>query len=134
MLASEAGRSRVVVEGVAPEIDGGEYPIKRVVGDRLVVEADAFTDGHDAISVALQYRRGTDGDWSEAPMQPLGNDRWRGAFGLTDVGRWQYSVLAWVDRFRSWSRDLAKRVEAGQDVAIDLLIGVEDEGPGDFGR
>lgn len=124
MLASEAGRSRVVVEGVAPEIDAGEYPIKRVAGDRLVVEADAFTDGHDAISVALQYRRGTDGDWSEAPMQSLGNDRWRGAFGLTDVGRWQYSVLAWVDRFRSWSRDLAKRVEAGQDVAVDLLIGV----------
>jgi starch synthase (maltosyl-transferring) len=120
---AEEGRGRVVVEGVAPEIDGGMYPIKRVAGDTVVVEADAFTDGHDAISVVLLYRREGDGAWAETPMEFLNNDRWRGSFVVAELGRYRYSVMAWVDHFKSWSRDLAKRVEADQDVTVDLLIG-----------
>ncbi|MGH9820227.1 MAG: maltotransferase domain-containing protein, partial [Pyrinomonadaceae bacterium] len=50
-------RTRVVIEGVKPEIDCGRFAIKRVVGDRVSVEADVFTDGHDAFSVVLRYRR-----------------------------------------------------------------------------
>jgi starch synthase (maltosyl-transferring) len=114
-----------VIEGVAPEIDGGRFPIKRRVGERVVVEADVFTDGHDAISCVLLYRRDADSDWTEVAMAPLVNDRWRGAFTVTQLGRCRYTLHAWVDRFRTWSRDLAKRVEAGQDVTVDLLIGAE---------
>jgi len=120
---AEAGRSRVAIEGVAPEIDAGAFPIKRVVGDTVVVEVDAFADGHDAISGVLLYRKEGDPQWSEAPLEPLVNDRWRGAFTVDEVGRYCYTVLAWVDHFKTWSRDLAKRVDAGQDVAVDLLIG-----------
>jgi len=120
---AEAGRSRVAIEGVAREIDAGAFPIKRVVGDTVVVEVDAFADGHDAISGVLLYRKEGDPQWSEAPLEPLVNDRWRGAFTVDEVGRYCYTVLAWVDHFKTWSRDLAKRVDAGQDVAVDLLIG-----------
>jgi len=120
---AEAGRSRVAIEGVAPEIDAGAFPIKRVVGDTVVVEVDAFADGHDAISGVLLYRKEGDPQWSEVPLEPLVNDRWRGAFTVDEVGRYCYTVLAWVDHFKTWSRDLAKRVDAGQDVAVDLLIG-----------
>ena len=123
MSIAEAGRSRVAIEGVAPEIDAGAFPIKRVVGDTVVVEVDAFADGHDAISGVLLYRKEGDPQWSEAPLEPLVNDRWRGAFTVDEVGRYCYTVLAWVDHFKTWSRDLAKRVDAGQDVAVDLLIG-----------
>ena len=117
-----------MISGVAPEIDGGRFPIKRTVGEQVVVEADVFVDGHDALSCVLLYRE-AGGDWIEAPMIPLVNDRWRGAFVVTKVGRYEYTVQAWIDRFASWSRDLAKRLEARQDVRIDLLIGaalVED--------
>jgi starch synthase (maltosyl-transferring) len=119
------GRNRVVVEGVTPEIDSGKYPIKRIVGDKVVIEADVFADGHDALSCALLYRKETGAEWSEVPMEPLVNDRWRGAFTVQEIGRYRYTVCAWVDHFKSWSRDLAKRVQAGQDVSVDLLIGAE---------
>jgi starch synthase (maltosyl-transferring) len=122
-LRVEAGRSRVIIEGVAPEIDCGHFPIKRRVDEQVVVEADVFTDGHDALSCVLLYRKEFDLTWTETPMVPLVNDRWRGAFAVSELGRYRYTLQAWVDHFKSWSRDLAKRVEAGQDVTVDLLIG-----------
>ena len=124
MLPGE-GRNRVIIEGVAPEIDGGRFPIKRIIGDQVVVEADIATDGHDVISCALLYRREVDAEWTEAPMEPLGNDRWRGIFTVREIGRCRYTVRAWVDHFKTWARDLGKRVQAGQDVTVDLLIGAE---------
>ena len=113
-----------------PEIDGGRFPIKRVVGEQVVVEADVFTDGHDALACVLLYRF-EDGEWTEVPMTPLANDRWRGSFTVTKIGRYEYTLQAWIDRFASWARDLAKRIEANQDVRVDLLIGaalVDDAG------
>ncbi|HXH10747.1 MAG TPA: alpha-1,4-glucan--maltose-1-phosphate maltosyltransferase [Alphaproteobacteria bacterium] len=124
-MKHDAGRKRVVIEGVRPAIDGGRFPIKRVRGERVVVEADAFTDGHDLLSCVVLYRRDGDAQWLTVPMQPLVNDRWCGEFTVWEVGLYRYTVKAWVDRFGSWRRDLRKKVEAGQDVAIDLLIGAE---------
>ena len=49
-------------------------------------------------------------------MAALGNDVFAGEFRVTRLGRHVYTVRAWIDRFGSWSRDLAKRVDAGQDV------------------
>ena len=121
----EDGRSRVVIEGVYPEIDGGRFPIKRSVGEAVVVEADAFTDGHDAISLALLHRRDGEETWTEVPMTPLVNDRWRGEFQVTELGRACYTLVGWVDRYKTWTRDLRKRLDAGQDVEIDLLIGAQ---------
>ena len=76
----------------------------------MVVEADIFADGHDALSCALLYRKESDAEWTEVPMEPLVNDRWRGSFTVQELGRYRYTVCAWVDHFKSWSRDLAKRV------------------------
>jgi starch synthase (maltosyl-transferring) len=118
------GRKRVVIEGVRPEIDSGRFPIKRTVGEAVQVEADIFTDGHDALAAVLRYRRG-DEPWGEAPMEPLVNDRWRGAFPVTGLGRYRYTIRAWVDRFGTWQRDLAKKVEAGLDVSSELRMGAE---------
>lgn len=117
------GRARVVIEGVKPQIDCGAYPIKRVVGDVVTVEADVFADGHDVISCVLLHRKEGAAEWIETPMEFLVNDRWRGSFQVTEIGRHQYTVMAWINRFKSWQRDLGKRVEAGQDVAVQLLIG-----------
>jgi starch synthase (maltosyl-transferring) len=123
MMRGESGRQRVVIEGVEPQIDCGRFPIKRTVGETVVVEADAFTDGHDAITVLLLWRPESQAEWHEAAMEPLGNDRWRAEFTPTEQGRWLYTVTAWVDRFKTWRRDLQKRVDAVQDVAVDLLVG-----------
>jgi starch synthase (maltosyl-transferring) len=119
----EQARSRVVIEGVKPEIDCGRFPVKRTVGEKVVVECDAFTDGHDQIACVLLWRREGEEKWTELPLSPLVNDRWRGEFTVTELGRYQYALLAWVDHFASWRRDLRKRVEADQDVPSNLLVG-----------
>lgn len=117
------GRTRVVIEGVSPEVDGGRYPIKRTIGEYVHVEADMFSDGHDALSCVLRYRKQGATAWHDVPMEFLVNDRWQGKFLVTETGRYVYTLMGWVDHFKSWRRDLRKRVEARQDVSIDLLIG-----------
>ena len=118
-------RSRVIIEGVTPQVDDGRFPCKCVIGDDLVVEADAFIDGHEALSCALQHRRKGASRWQEVLMTPLVNDRWRASFPVTELGRYEYTVVAWHDPFKGWRRDLQKRIEAGQDIGIDLQIGAE---------
>src|ERR1700720_845045 len=117
------GRQRVVIDRVRPEIDGGRFAVKRIVGEKVAVEADVFTDGHDALGCLLLHRDERAAAGSEVAMEALGNDRFRADFTVTGVGRWRYTVTAWVHPFKTWRRDLRKRVEAGQDVALDLLAG-----------
>ncbi len=124
---SQDGRQRVVIEGITPQVDCGRFPIKRVAGDRVRVEADVFSDGHDELSVRLLWRAEGTTRASSEPMHPHvhGNDRWVGEFTVERPGRYLYTVEGWIDRFRSWVRDLRRRVEAQQDVAVDLLIGAD---------
>jgi starch synthase (maltosyl-transferring) len=124
-MSDEEGRKRVVIEAVTPEVDCGRFPIKRVRSEKIIVEADVFTDGHDLLSCVLSYRKGDAGSWTEVRMAPLGSDRWRGEFAVSDIGVYQYTVTAWVDRFMTWRRDLVKRIEAQQDVRLELLVGAE---------
>jgi starch synthase (maltosyl-transferring) len=58
-----------------------------------------------------------------SPMKPLGNNHWRDEFSVEMLGRYQYTVEGWIDRFQTWRGELLKRVAAGQDVYVDLLIG-----------
>jgi len=122
-VSSTDGRSRVVIDGVTPRVDAGEHPIKRIVGDTVTVEAVAYADGHDARACVLLHRREADAEWSEVPMKPLGNDGWRASFGVDEIGPCRYTVMAWVDRFATWSHDLKKRLGAERDLGVDLLIG-----------
>jgi starch synthase (maltosyl-transferring) len=117
------GRRRVAIENVRPAVDGGRWPVKRIVGETVVVTADVFADGHDIVMAVLLDRPSGTSAWRETSMTPLGNDAWQATFQLAAVGRHEFSVLGWVDAFESWDRDLKKRIEAGQDVAIDLRIG-----------
>jgi starch synthase (maltosyl-transferring) len=119
------GRQRVVVENVRPRVDGGRFPIKRVVGEVLAVQADAFSDGHDEIRVVLRWSEPGGEGWHETEMDALGNDVWQASLALEQLGRYRYTVVGWVDRLGTWYHDLAKRLEAGQDVTVDLAIGRE---------
>lgn len=117
------GRERVAIEAISPQIDCGRYPVKRVVGDEMVVQADLFSDGHDEVVAVLLFRRQGETLWQETPMVHLDNDRWQGTFLLEEPGIYHYTVMGWVDHFRSWQKDLQKRYHAGQEVAVDIRIG-----------
>jgi len=119
------GRRRVVIENLRPEIDGGRFPIKRVIGEKVEVTADIFTDGHDAISARLLYRASKDQEWREAPMFFVEDDGWKGEFFVEEIGVYHYTVEGWVDHFGTWQRDLKKRFDIGQDLKVDLWTGAE---------
>jgi starch synthase (maltosyl-transferring) len=102
-----------VIENVEPLIDGGRYPVKRVVGEDLVVEADIFKDGHDVVAAVLKWRILGNRQWRETPMTFVDNDRWRGVCTLYDNAIHEYTVEAWTDTFRSWQREFTAKFEGG---------------------
>lgn len=124
---------RVAVEDVYPVLDGGRFPVKRVVGDVLEVWADVFADGHDKIAAVVQYRvqgqniaeqDGEEGDgWAETPMTFVENDRWSGRVSLTLNARWFYRIEAWRDLFATWRMDTRKKLDAGRDISLELVEG-----------
>ncbi|HEX4244605.1 MAG TPA: alpha-1,4-glucan--maltose-1-phosphate maltosyltransferase, partial [Acidimicrobiales bacterium] len=118
-------RVRPVIEAVRPQVDGGRYPAKAAVGDVVLVEADAFVDGHDQLACEVRHRHASQGRWAAVAMVPIGNDRWRGEFGVSDLGRHRFAVHAWIDRFGTWRHELKARLDAGQDHSADLLVGAD---------
>ena len=120
---AERPPARVVIERVTPEVDGGRFPIKRVTGERVRVQATLFTEGHDRLGAVLRHRRGGADTWCEVPMRALPNDCYEAAFRVGPVGVHEYTLEAWIDRFGSWRAGLAKKIEAGLDVSSELLEG-----------
>ena len=114
---------RVIVEGLYPEVDGGRFPIKRTVAEQVIVHADVYADGHDVVAAVLLFRRAGERRWQEVPMTPLGNDRYTAAFAVDSLGRYEYTVEGWVDRFSTWRADLSKKFGAGQEVTSELEEG-----------
>jgi starch synthase (maltosyl-transferring) len=114
---------RVLIEGVQPEIDGGRFPVKRTLGDRVEVEVDLVADGHYLLDGVLLHRYAGESAWQEVRLQPLVNDRYRADFTVDRLGRYLYTLQAWVDHFSTWLAALNKKVEAGQDVDLELRSG-----------
>src|SRR5438552_6970368 len=123
----------VVIENLQPLIDGGRYPIKRIVGEDLVVDADIFKDGHDVVAAVLKWRVLGKRAWRETPMSFVDNDRWRGVCTLYDEAIHEYTVEAWTDTFRSWQREFTTKFEAGlsalQSEALEGAALVEAAAP-----
>ena len=120
-----SGRIRVVIENLTPAVDGGRFALKRVIGEAVNLEADAFTDGHDAIRCIALHRPAGTSEWSSVAMVSAGNDRWRATFVPGVLGEHEYCVRAWVDALETWRRDLVKRERAGQELSVDLLRGAQ---------
>lgn len=114
---------RLVIENVTPAVDGGEFPVKRIVGEVVRVEADIFGDGHDPLVAALAWRAVDEEQWREARMTLLVNDRWSAEFPLERLGRHEFAVLAWRDPFAIFRSELEKKYAAGLDVTLELEEG-----------
>ena len=119
----ENGRRRVLIESGSPEVDGGRYPAKRVVGEPILASCDLVSDGHDAVGGALLYKGPGDAAFSRVPLVAKGNDRWAASFIPASVGRWELCFEAWIDGFATWSSGIAKKAAAGQDIKVELLVG-----------
>lgn len=117
--------SRVIVEGVEPEIDGGLFPIKRTIGEPITVLADIFADGHDVLKAVVKHRGVGEPSWREAPMALIGagTDRYAATFAPIRQGRYEYTVEAWIDRYASWHHEVTRKHEARQELHSELLEG-----------
>ena len=126
------GRERVIIEAVSPVLDAGAYAVKRVIGDEVSVHADLIADGHDVVGGELLVQRPHAPGESAAPIPPrayaleaLPNDRYSASFMVDAIGKWQFTIRAWIDHYASFRRGLLRKLDAAQDVQIDLLIGAE---------
>ncbi len=116
---------RVIIETVSPTVDDGRFPAKAIDGETIRVRADIFADGHDHLSALVLHRAPGEKTWSEIPMRPLTNDRWEAAVGIKGLGPHVFTLAAWADHFKTWRADLRKRLDAGQDITVDLQIGAD---------
>jgi len=116
-------RDRVVIEGVAPLIDGGRFAVKRTENELLTVEADIFSDGHEIIAAALLTAGAGEEDWRETPFSYLANDRWTASVAFGRPGPYRYTIIAWRDTFATWASDTKKKRDAGVDIALELREG-----------
>ncbi len=117
------GKERAIIENITPNIDGGRFPVKRVEGDTLTVQADILTDGHDKVNACLLYRKAGLKKWESNPMFSLGGERWQGSFTVDKTGLWEYTVQAWVDHPISWNYDTKRKIEGWQEVGVELQQG-----------
>ncbi|HEY3430758.1 MAG TPA: maltotransferase domain-containing protein, partial [Cyclobacteriaceae bacterium] len=117
------GRSRVIVENVQPQVDGGRYPAKRVVGERVHVTAEIFGDGHDHIRAEILFRKRGELSWQTVEMTAVGNDAWKASFVVTERLTYMFTVQAWIDHFETWYDGFKKKAAAKIDVKVELLEG-----------
>jgi starch synthase (maltosyl-transferring) len=124
MMTLPKTRSRIQIQRVWPMLDCRRWPAKRTLGDRVGVWADVFADGHDVLRAVVRHKAPGSRRWGESPLEPTGNDRWHGSFEVAELGRWQYAITAWIDRWASWQWELKRKLEAGQkDLSSELLEG-----------
>jgi starch synthase (maltosyl-transferring) len=121
------GRVRAVIDAVRPAVDAGRFPVKRIAGEPIAVEAHCFTDGHDQLRVVLRWsavQPASQASAYEVEMQAQGNDVWIAQFTPPAPGRYQYTVIAWVDHFESWRRELERRDDPA-DIRVALQVGAQ---------
>ncbi len=123
------GRARVMILSLDPQVDGGRFAAKHIVGEPVVVSADLLVDGHDVLAGVVRYAPPqTDGTyaWKEVPLAPQtpGTDRWKASFTPDQVGLWQFTIEAWVDEFATWQWGIDRKLQAQQNVDVDVLEGV----------
>lgn len=124
MITSE-GKKRVIITNVYPSVEGGEFPAKAAIHEHIPISADIFGDGHDEIAASAFVKHQADIDWTELPMRFVINDHWETTLKAERLGFYEFRIEAWEDHYTTWKKGLRKKFDAGQDISVEFLIGVE---------
>jgi starch synthase (maltosyl-transferring) len=119
------GKERVVISNISPQIEKGKYPAKRVIGESIDITADIFTDGHDEIAASVMLKHQSAGEWLEIPMDFVANDSWKATLTPEQTGNYEFQIIGWIDHYTTRKKGLVKKFNAGQDISVELEIGVE---------
>ncbi len=123
-VGSAAEAPRLVLEGVTPSVAGGDFAVKRVVGERVAVEALIYADGHEQLAAEVRWRALDSDEWRTARLAQHPNDRWVGELTLDRLGRHEFVIEGWLDRFGGFRRDFGKKLDAGVAQPVDHAEGV----------
>ena len=118
-------RERIVIENVEPQLQGGDFFIKRVVGELIHVTADVLGDGHDVIDAEICYKSEHDKIWQTERLEHQGNDRYAATFVVEQQGFYEYKVRGWVDHALNWQHGTEAKLKDGQYIKSELLDGVQ---------
>ena len=115
---------RVVIDTVKPQINCGEFYIKRIVNEIVNVDAHVLVDGHDVIAASVLYKHEKERKWSEVRMHHVVNDEWKVSFTVEKQGFYTYKVEGWVDYALNWQHGIERKIDDNQHVRSELLEGV----------
>jgi starch synthase (maltosyl-transferring) len=118
-------QTRIIIENVLPQLNGGAFAIKRIVGQKINVTADVFSDGHDVIECCVKFKHEKDKKWQEVRMKPIDNDTWGVEFTVEKQGGYSYFVEGWVDYALNWQHGTERKIHDNQFVKSELLEGAE---------
>ena len=118
-------QSRVVIDSVKPQLNCGEFHIKRIVNEIVNVDANVLVDGHDVIAASVLYKHENERKWSEVRMHHTVNDEWKASFYVEKQGFYSYKVQGWVDYALNWQHGIERKIDDHQHVKSELLEGIE---------
>lgn len=118
-------QTRIIIESVKPQLDGGSFYIKRIINQTVQVTAHVFSDGHDVVECCVKYKHEEDKKWSEVRMTPTENDEWEAEFVVTKQGFYTYYIEGWVDYALNWQHGTGRKINDNQHVKSELLEGAE---------
>lgn len=114
----------IIISEVGPQVDGGVFPAKRIIGDVVTASASIYTYGTDSLRARVRYRHHSERKWRYSGMEQGANDRWKGVFTVEEPGTYHFNIEAWVDDYRTWFRNVTKWFRAGEDISPDLKVGI----------
>ncbi|MCB0399446.1 MAG: alpha-1,4-glucan--maltose-1-phosphate maltosyltransferase [Winogradskyella sp.] len=117
-------QKRVVIDAVSPQINCGEFYIKRIVNEIVKVDAHVLGDGHDVIAASVLFKHEKDRKWNEVRMHHIVNDEWKASFVVEKQGLYSYKVEGWVDYALNWQHGIERKIDDNQHVKSELLEGI----------
>ncbi len=125
IVRTDGGLGRIPVTGVTPVIECGAYPVKAVVHERILIQANVFREGHDSVnaSVILTSPGGTQRRIDMKQVEPKGLDIWQAYVRMAAEGDWTYRIEGWSDPWGTWRHHAEAKLPVGVDVDLVCLEG-----------
>lgn len=118
-------QTRIIIENVLPQLNSGSFAIKRIVGQKVIVTAEVFSDGHDVVESCVKFKHESEDNWQEVRMIHIQNDEWSAEFHVEKQGKYTYFVEGWVDYALNWQHGTERKINDNQYVKSELLEGAE---------
>lgn len=118
-------QNRTVIHNIKPQLNNGQYHIKRIVGQEVNVSAEVMADGHDIIAAALNFKHEKDKKWQEVRMKFHSDEYVTANFKVEKQGFYTYRVESWVDYALNWQHGTERKIKDQQIVKSELLEGAQ---------